>query len=111
MIYVPDNNDSPCYYLQSNTVLRAYDTTPRYNGSSTYTDYMLDNHYLSRRGEQSWTNYSTLPQCIAINDITTNYFYRTDITDICILALIFIGVNYFLISKLVKVFFRGVKLY
>ena len=111
MIYVPDNNNSACYYLQSNTVLRAYDTTPSYNGSSDYTDYMLDNHYLYRRGNQSWGSYSTLPQCLSSDDITTNYFYRTDIVDILILAVIFIGVNYFLISKLVKVFFRGAKLY
>lgn len=111
MIYVPDENNSACYYLQSNTVLRAYDSVPRLNGSSSYTDYMLDNHYLYRRGTQTWSSYSTLPECLTSSDITTNYFYRTDITDICILALIFIGVNFFLISKMVKVFFRGAKLY
>ena len=111
MIYVPDNNDSACYYMQSNNVLRAYDTTPRLNGSSTYTDYMVDNHYLYRRGEQSWGSYSTLPQCLSSSDISTNYFYRTDITDICILFTIFVGINYLFISKLVKVFFRGIKLY
>ena len=111
MIYVPDENSSACYYMQSNNVLRAYDTTPRLNGSSDYTDYMVDNHYLYRRGNQSWSSYSTLPVCIDSSDISTNYFYRTDIVDICILALIFIGVNWFLISKLVKIFFRGVKLY
>lgn len=111
MIYVPNQDDYRCFYMQSNNVLRAYKTIPNYNTTVNYRDYMIDNHYLYRDGVQTFSNYSTLPVCLSNDDISSNYFYRTDLADILIIFLIIVGGIWFLISKLIKTLFRGHRRY
>lgn len=104
-MYVPVYESGNCVYLYSDNFIRVYDTTPTYNSNIHYTDYLINNHYLSREGYQSFGNYSTLPTCS--QEVTTNYFQRTDIFEIIVIATIFIGLNWFLVSKLVKTLLKG----
>lgn len=109
MIYVPDINNisSKCAYMSSNNVLRVYDQIPNYNTNVTYTDYMVDNHYLYRTGTTQFTNYSTLPSCLDSSVLTNNWGYRTDLADILICLTILIGTIVFVFSKCLKLLFRG----
>lgn len=109
MIYVPDYEPYQCAYLSSSNIIRVYDGIPQQNRTLDYREYAIDNHYVFRDGSTTWTSYSTLPVCLEEDDITTNYFYRTDIDSIVFLFLAFVGINYFMLSKLVKLFFRGSK--
>ena len=105
MIYVPDYTSGNCVYLYSDNFIRVYDTQPTYNSNINYTDYLINNHYLSRTGTQSFGNYSTLPSCAT--DVTTNFYYRTDITEILIISTLVLGWTWFLAGKLIKTLFKG----
>lgn len=107
MIYVPNYEDGQCAYMYSNNTLRVYESTPRANTTINYRDYMVDNHYLYREGSTTFSQYSTLPNCLSSSDITTNYGYRTDISDILITFVIIIGIIYFIISRLWRTIFKG----
>lgn len=109
MIYVPEYESYNCAYLNSSNILRVYDSVPIQGRTIDYREYAIDNHYVYRDGSTTFSNYSTLPVCLDDDVITTNFYYRTDISDIVFLFISFIGINYILISKLVKLFFRGSK--
>lgn len=109
MVYVPDYDITNCAYVHNNNTIRVYDSIPVQGRTIDYTDYYFNSHYMSVHGTTTFNNYSTLPTCISDDDITTNFYYRTDIADIVFLFIAFVGINYLLISKLVKQFFRGSK--
>lgn len=111
MIYVPDYDISNCAHLSSSNLLRVYDSVPQQGRTISYREYAIDNHYIYRDGSTTFSQYSTLPSCLDDDVITDNYFYRTDIAQIVFLWVVFVGVNYLLISKIVKAFFRGRKVY
>lgn len=111
MIYVPDLNNYRCVYVRGQGVIRAYRQQPYYNSTIQYRDYYIDSHYTFVDGEQTFNQYSTLPTCLSSNDLTDSYMYRNDIADILIVFVLFVGIIWFLISKLVKTFFRGFKRY
>ena len=81
-IYLPDTNYA-CFVVQDSNTIRAYNTMPRQNGNSDYTDYYVNSHYIFKNGNQQWSNYSTLPTCSGAT-FTTNVFYRNDIDSIMI---------------------------
>ena len=105
MIYVPDYVNGNCVYLYSDQFIRVYETQPTYNSNVNYTDYLINNHYLSRTGTQSFGNYTSLPHCS--DDVTTNFYYRTDILDILLIASLIIGWTWFLSAKLIKTLLKG----
>lgn len=108
MIYVPDDLPySACYVMQSNYVLRVYQSTPTYNSTVNYVDVALDNHYLYREGQQTFNNYSTLPTCIASSRITNNWSYRSDFFEILGCIAILGAFMWFCLSKPIKWLFRG----
>lgn len=102
MIYVPrDTTFNKCYVIQSEGVIRGYDTIPRNNTNYTYRDYYIRSDYIFRDGEGSWSSYSTLPICLNSSDITNDYWYRLDISNILITFLI---INIFGIFLPIKIF-------
>lgn len=111
LIYVPDYESTNCAYMYSNNVLRVYDEQPRYNSTITYTDYMVDNHYLYRNGSTTFSNYSTLPVCLDSSSLTTNMYYRTDFDNILVIFFIlFIFIVYIPIKLFSRLFGRWFKL-
>lgn len=107
MIYLPENNTyNKCYVVQSDGVIRAYDTTPSYNTSYNYRDYYIKSDYIFRDGSGTWNNYTTLPICLDNNIITSNYYYRYDFANICIIFMTCFFFIFYLPFKLYQRWFR-----
>lgn len=110
-IFVPNYDSSNCAYMYSNNVLRVYEEQPRANSTISYTDYMVDNHYLFRNGTTSFTSYTTLPTCLNSSNITTDFYYRTDFDSILIIFLILsIFIIFIPLKLLSRLFGRWFKL-
>lgn len=99
-IFLPDT-DYACFVVQDSNTIRAYETTPRQNGSSNYTDYYINSHYIFKNGTQSWSNMSTLPTCSGAT-FTTNVFYRNDICDILITFFILLLICFYFPYRIIS---------
>ena len=99
-IYLPNTNYQ-CFYMIDKDTIRAYDSQPRQNSSSTYTDYFINSHYLTRTGTQTWNNYSTLPECNQ-NAFTTNVFYRNDFDSIMVIFFILLIVCFYFPYRIIS---------
>lgn len=105
--YVP--NLGACYVVNNN-YFRVYDSQPRNNSSSTYTDYYYNSHYVSTRGSQTWGATSTLPSCSS-DTFTTNVFYRFDIDGILITTFIILLIGFYFPYKIIsRMFGRWLKI-
>lgn len=102
LIFVPESDTyNKCYVVQSEGVIRGYDTIPVNNASYNYRDYYIRSSYISRDGTGSWSQYSTLPICLDSSLITNDFYYRIDFPQILLLFLI---INIFAIYIPIKVF-------
>lgn len=109
MIYVPEDTIyNKCYVVQSEGVIRAYDTIPRNNVTYGYRDYYINSSYIYRDGTGSWSQYSTLPVCLNSNIIVHDYWHRLDLANILIIILIINIFGIWLPTKIIsKLFKRG----
>lgn len=112
MIYVPDLVNYKCFVVTGNGVIRAYKEkpyNPGYNNNITisYRDYYINSSYLYQDGTQNFGNYSTIPICLDNDLLTDRYFYRLDIDKIMIVFFIIIFICYFILKKIIRVFFHG----
>lgn len=87
MIYVPDTSYS-CYVVRSENVIRAYSQMPQNNVTVNYRDYYYNSNYLFNDGEQSFSQYTTLPTCLDNSLITNSPYYRNDFDSILVIFLI-----------------------
>lgn len=95
MIYVPDYSSNNCAYIVNSDIIRKYDSTPRLNSTISYNDYYIKSGYIYNRSYTSFGQYSTLPTCIDSSRITTNVFYRNDISDIMITFFILLLIMFY----------------
>lgn len=105
-VYLPiDNvNDFACYSVFDKDTIRAYFNKPQINTSSNYIDFYINSHYLEKEGTQSWGSYTQyLPTCISSSAITTDFYYRNDMSEILV---IFIILCIFIFYIPIKVFLR-----
>ena len=109
MIYVPDTENYKCFVVRNDTTIRAYKEIPTNNSDIAYRDYYYTSNYLYQDGTQSFSNYTTLPVCLDNSQITTDYVYRNDFPQILLTFALFVGIIWFLVSKLIKTFFFGFK--
>ena len=112
-LYLPvDNiNDYACYTIVNAEVVRGYVTQPRNNSSSNYTDFYINSHYMEITGNQTWSQYTTLPTCINKNNLTNDYFYRNDFPDILIMLVIILLITVYLPYRIVsRLFGRWLKI-
>lgn len=108
MIYVPDNTNYKCFVVQSEQTIRAYKENPRNNATIEYRDYYFNANYLYRDGSQSFSQYATLPVCLSSSEITTDFYYRNDLSDILVIFLIIAIFGIFIPLKIFsKLFKRG----
>lgn len=107
MIYVPKNDTyNKCYVVQSENVIRGYDTYPSYNTNYSYRDYYINSDYMFRDGVGSWSNYATLPICLRDDLITHEEFYRVDYyKSLIIFAIMFVFII-FIPLKIIFQFFK-----
>lgn len=110
-IYVPNSDDYSCFVVRDANTIRAYETIPVNNSSSNYRDYYFNSNYLYQDGVQQFSQYTTLPVCLDNSVVTDNFYYRNDLADIFIIFLVLIGIPVFIVTKMIKVFFLGRKLY
>lgn len=94
-IYLPEYNIDNCAYIQSEGVIRVYETKPTSPGNYNYIEYFYDSNYYTRSGVQSFSNYSTYPSCILSDDITTNIYYRNDLMEILVCFFIILLVCFY----------------
>lgn len=114
MIYVPELNNYQCYVVTGNGVIRAYKQKPynpgyNQNISIDYRDYYINSSYLYQDGIQQFSNYSTIPICLSNDVLTDRYFYRLDIDKIMLVFFIILFICYFIVKKIIRVFFHGFK--
>lgn len=109
MIYIPnDSTYNKCYVVQSEGVIRGYDTVPQNNTYYNYRDYYIRSDYIFRDGSGTWSQYTTLPVCLDSTIITDNIYYRTDFSDICIIFMtMFFFIIYIPFILYKRIFRRG----
>ena len=105
-VYLPVYDTNNCAYIQSSDVIRVYDTRPTNNSTVGYRDYFINSNYIYNVGSQSFGSYSTIPQCISQDRITTDVFYRNDIADIMIIFIIFAFISFWCPWKIIIRMFR-----
>lgn len=87
MIYIPNLNYK-CYVVRDSNTIRAYEQQPNYNTTINYRDYYINSNYIYQDGVQNFSTYSTLPVCLAKEELTDNVYYRNDFDSILIIFLI-----------------------
>ena len=85
MIYVPEYTQGNCAYIYNSDVIRVYDSQPRNNATISYKDYYIKSSYIYNNGSTTFSNYSTLPVCIADSRLTTDVYYRNDFLQILLI--------------------------
>lgn len=100
-LYVPHYVSGNCAIVLDKDTIRVFDTYDR--EVNYYTDYYVNSHYMSKKGIYGIVDVN----CLSDDTLTTIPIYRNDIMDIFVVGLSFIFVGWFLISKLIKVFFLG----
>ena len=108
MIYVPNLEKYKCFVVQNNETIRAYKEMPRVNSNIDYRDYYVNSHYMYKDGTQQFGNYNAnIPTCIASNELTDSYYNRNDFDSIIVIFMCLVCFSYFVIKKIVRVFFHG----
>lgn len=113
MIYVPDLTSYQCFEVLNKDTIRAYKENPNISTNTRieYRDYYINSHYIFN-DSFIIKEESPLPiNCISQSDLTDAYIYRNDIAHILVIALILIGVTWFLIGSLIKTLFKGRKVF
>lgn len=103
MIYVPDKENYKCFVVRSEEVIRAYEEVPVNNATISYRDYYYNSNYLYNDGEQSFSQYTTLPVCLSSDVISSDVYYRNDFDSILIILFIMF---FFIVVIPFKIFFR-----
>lgn len=103
MIYVPNVNDYQCIYIRDTNTIRAYKQIPQNNFTVDYVDYYINSQYLYNYGEQTFSQYTTLPTCLDSSVLTNNIYYRNDFADICV---VFCVLFFFIVIIPFKILFR-----
>lgn len=110
-IYVPEFNNGNCLVIQSEGVVRVYESRPTQNSSVNYVDYYVNSHYMSRSGNQQFSQYTSLPSCYDNSLVTTNYYYRFDLAQILIAFFVLVFFCFFFPYRIIsRMFGRWLKI-
>lgn len=102
MIYVPDVDSFECFVMYDGYI-RAYPDLSDISSSVAYTDFLYNSNYYTRTGEEELSEY---PTCISSDQLSSNYYYRTDFDKILVIFLIFAFVIIYLPIKLIFTLFN-----
>lgn len=109
-LYLPDSVDfdSNCVIVLDNYTARVYEQLPSdSNFDGSYTDYALDNHYISYYGLSNQTDYPSQSSCYPTSQLTHNIIDRTDFLDIFIIGTGIFLITFLCFYKLLTYLFRG----
>lgn len=101
MVYVPSDSCA-CVSISNGNYMRCYASTPRQNSTVNYTDFYFNSHYIGVEGTQTFSQYSTLPTCLASSEVTNNVFYRHDIDSILITFLIILLICFYFPYRIIS---------
>lgn len=101
MYYLPNINFR-CFVVQDANTIRAYNSVPAHNSSSSYTDYYVNSHYMNKSGTQTWGNTSTLPTCLGNGEVTNNVYYRNDFADIMIIFFLLLIICFYFPYRIIS---------
>lgn len=108
MIYVPEKENYKCYVVQNEEVIRAYENIPSYNTNINFRDYYIRSDYIYREGTQQFGTYTTLPVCLPMDTLTSDYYYRLDFDKSLVIFFIFAIICIYIPLKIFsKLFKRG----
>ena len=109
-LYVPIYNNENCVIVYDSNTIRRFDNNPTINNEINFTDYFINSHYITKRGKTTFINNDDLPVCISINDLTTDFYYRNDLSDIFVVFFILsIICIYFPIKIFSRIFGRWLR--
>ena len=94
-VYVPTYSTGNCAYIYNSDIIRVYDSVPQSGRTIPYTDYYIKSSYISNTGSTTFSQYSTLPTCISDSNITTDFYYRNDLSDILTITFIILVVCFY----------------
>lgn len=108
-IYLPVTiTNSNCAYISQRGVIRVFDSR-NYNAYVNYTDYYLEDHYISNTGT-SYIGNNFNYNCIATSDFTTDFLHRFDLPEIIIIftfiVIFFIWFPYKIVSRALGRWFK-----
>lgn len=106
MIYVPDLTNYKCFVVRDSNTIRAYENVPQNNSTIEYRDYYINTNYLYQDGQQTFSQYTTLPVCLDNSKLTTDFYYRNDLDSILIIFLIISIFAFYIPLKLVSTFYK-----
>lgn len=106
MIYVPNYVDTNCAYIYNSDIIRVYDSVPQADTSVNYKDYFVNFDYNYNEGTTTFSQFSTLPVCISSDRITTDVYYRNDISQIFIIFSVLVVFVLLLPLKIFSRLFR-----
>ena len=98
-VYLPNFTSSNCIVVKDKDTIRVYDNLPTFDSYEDYTDYFINSNYLSVRGKEF---INTVPVCEEQDNFTTEYYYRNDFADICIIVLVFSLIVVYLPYKIIS---------
>lgn len=108
MIYVPDLDGYECFVVQNENTIRAYEEYPQNNKTINYRDYYTDSSYMYKDGQQTFSQYTTLPICLTRDVLTDKVEYRNDFDSILIIFFIMCIFGFYIPIKLFMRLFRRV---
>lgn len=107
-IYIPiEKENISCVSVLDHNTLRVYDNMPEFNSSTTYTDYFLDSHYLSKVGTESFTE--SIPVCVSSDLLTNDFYYRQDFDSILFVFIVLMFFMFLIPFKIFTKLFRRLK--
>ena len=103
MIYVPDLENYECFVVLDSKTIRAYEEMPVLGELIDYRDYYINSHYIYSDGIEL---IEKVPVCISEDKLTTESYYRNDLSHILIIFVILAFICFYLPSKLLFRMFR-----
>ena len=103
MIYVPNYVTTDYVTIISQGVVRVYDTEPIVNTEISYTDFYINDDYMSLSGVEL---ISSIPNYVTSSSLTDNFYYRVDFPDILLMFTLFCLWVIYIPIKVVSRLFR-----
>lgn len=102
MVYVPsDTTYNACVVVQSSDTIRVYEEQPTTNRTIRYRDYYINSSYIYKDNTQTFSQYTTLPSCLASTEISHDVFYRNDIDKILVTFIILLIICFYFPYKII----------
>lgn len=105
-IYIPELTNYKCVYVRGDGVIRAYTEIPQNNATVTYRDFYINSNYIFTDGEQTFSQYTTVPTCLDSSVLTSKVYYRNDFDKILVIFICLCLIIFYIPIKILFRLFR-----